>query len=560
MRVTYEPESDKLRLYVGRVPKDEYLRLRKAGFVATPKQDCDFAAVWSPRREDIALEYLDDDEDIGDEDYSPLERAADRAERFEGYRGKRADEATGHADTFEGGPSAFGNQNRDRAERQARRHDRHRTRAVSQWSKAEYWQQRTAGVISNALHRAKPSVRRGRILTIEADLRKMEAGHESYRSKYDGWKRVLSLPGNDAVPVKFLCDPSLIVKAPRGGEVLFDCSKCDDPSVIAYTLANYGYGLSDYQHPRRELDDAKYNQGRTSLYSLMSDPVDPISPREAAELWLEDATNPYGVNRWVEHLNLRLIYENLTLDLLTFWFGKHQVQKVSKSNVTGRVVSIHVLGPSSANYDRKGNPFSENNPRPMTLHKINVERFGEDAYRAPTDEERVAFAEKVKAEKKAAKAASPPAISLINPTDEDAERLQAILNERGRIKHEAKWSSKYEREQIPFAPTPLLRMTQAEYSERSKGGNSHYETKSLHNAGGIVSRRPSNMWSADGNAYDMALGASVAKLRMRYPGHKGSQWFNPPHVVVLTDKPQKPLPLDWEAVMEPVAEKEFVTA
>ncbi len=44
--VTYSPEDNKLRLYVGRVPRADYEKLRAAGFVATPKQDCDFAATW----------------------------------------------------------------------------------------------------------------------------------------------------------------------------------------------------------------------------------------------------------------------------------------------------------------------------------------------------------------------------------------------------------------------------------------------------------------------------------------------------------------------------------
>ena len=34
---TYSPEDDKLRLYVGRVPRDEYLALRAEGWTSTPK-------------------------------------------------------------------------------------------------------------------------------------------------------------------------------------------------------------------------------------------------------------------------------------------------------------------------------------------------------------------------------------------------------------------------------------------------------------------------------------------------------------------------------------------
>src|SRR5205085_963543 len=105
---TYSPEDNKLRLYVGRVPRDEYEALRKEGWTSTPKQDCDFVATWTPAREDRALSYLEEGEDIGDEDYSPEERAADRAERFSEYRDKRRAEAGGFADQFEAGPSVFG--------------------------------------------------------------------------------------------------------------------------------------------------------------------------------------------------------------------------------------------------------------------------------------------------------------------------------------------------------------------------------------------------------------------------------------------------------------------
>lgn len=166
---TYCPEDDKLRLYVGRVPREEYDALRAEGWQTTAKQDCDFSAVWTVERENTALSYAGE---IGDEDQSPADRAADRAERFAGYREKRTDEATGHADRYDAGPSAHGFQNYGKAVRAADRHDRHATRATDAWSKAEYWQSRTAGVIANALYKSSPSVRMGRIKVLESELRR----------------------------------------------------------------------------------------------------------------------------------------------------------------------------------------------------------------------------------------------------------------------------------------------------------------------------------------------------------------------------------------------------
>jgi hypothetical protein len=154
---TYSPEDNKIRLYVGRVPRDEYLKLRAEGWQALHKQretgGGDFAAVWTPERRNTALAYAGF---IGDEDKGPAERAAERAERFSGYRDKRTDEATGRADQFEAGPSAHGFQNAAKAERAAARHDRQAGRAVDAWEKAEYWTSRTAGVIGHALHVSAP--------------------------------------------------------------------------------------------------------------------------------------------------------------------------------------------------------------------------------------------------------------------------------------------------------------------------------------------------------------------------------------------------------------------
>lgn len=175
-RATYCPEDNKLRLYVGRVPRDEYLKLRAEGWTALHKQreagGGDFVATWTPERRDTALDYAGV---IEDEDMGPAERAADRAERFAGYREKRTGEAAGRADTFDAGPAVHGFQSQARAERAAMRHDRVAARACDAWSKAEYWQRRTAGVISHALHVCSPSVRMGRIKELEADLRRHAA-------------------------------------------------------------------------------------------------------------------------------------------------------------------------------------------------------------------------------------------------------------------------------------------------------------------------------------------------------------------------------------------------
>jgi Domain of unknown function (DUF3560) len=87
---TYDPADDKLRLRASsRLDAETYAKVKAAGFGWAPKQDLLFAA-WTPAREDLLVELAGD---IGDEETSLEERAAQRAERFETCRGKRAVDA-----------------------------------------------------------------------------------------------------------------------------------------------------------------------------------------------------------------------------------------------------------------------------------------------------------------------------------------------------------------------------------------------------------------------------------------------------------------------------------
>ncbi len=189
---TYSPEDNKLRLYSSsRFGDDLKQRIKKAGFRWASKQSLWVAPAWSVACENLLLELCGE---IEDEDYSPEDRSADRAERFGDYRDKRRGEAGGHADAFDAGPACHGYQSADRAARVARRHDRQRGNAVSQWSKAEYWQERTTAVIRHALYKASASVRRGRILRIEAEQRKHDKETQNAIKRHDAWTKVAAEP------------------------------------------------------------------------------------------------------------------------------------------------------------------------------------------------------------------------------------------------------------------------------------------------------------------------------------------------------------------------------
>lgn len=531
MTATYSPEDNKLRLYsLARLSAEDFARIKSHGFQWAPKQELFVAPAWTPAREDVLLDLCGE---IGDEDYSPEERAADRAERFGAYRDKRAAEATGRADSFDAGPAAFGHQSAARAERQATRHDRHRTAAVSQWAKAEYWQARTAGVIRSALYKSSPAVRRGRILTIEAEERKQRKALDEYAARFAAWEKVYTLDGCDR--------PGRHVETrDEAGNLRgmgFDPGSVTPALKVAHALANYG-SHGEYAHPR--------TGRKSSLYSLLTDAADPITPAEAAALWLDRKPNPADPNsygrRWAAHYANRLAYERAmiaaeggSVDAVTMepggWIkasrrtgsvftdvagGWMQVHAVTKSPATGRVTSVKVMGTRG---------YSD--PKPG-LVSVNVQRLPESAYRAPTDEERAAFAAQVKEAKKAAKATAPKSPPLVNPTDEDAAKLQALWNERAEAAHRKAGNHG------AFAPSAVWPMTQAEYSARSKGDYGPCGTADV---------------SERGEVREYGRGGRVTVFKVRKGSGGGFSMYAAPRVVVLTDKPRKPLPwAEMEAV------------
>lgn len=509
---TYCPEDNKLRLYCGRVARETFEHLRAAGYKSTPKQSCDFVATWSPEAEDIAREMIDESDDIGDEDYSPEERAADRAERFSDYRDKRRSEAGAYADNLARDPVGF--QSAAKAARFDRLQNRTRRNALDQWSKAEYWQTRTVGVIGHALHKSSPSARRGRILTLEAEQRKMQATADTVKERFREWCDVYMATDADEV-------------TPIGADGYTDQSRCTKTQIKAYMLAGDGRSLATFNHPDAETAEAikAATTYRPGLYDLLCRdtyfgvPIRRLTPREAARLYIggrTEAIHPDGkLARWLRHFELRLSYERQMLaneggsvaDVEIIpggWFGKYQVAKVHKSTATKKVVSVSLICDPA---------------QPGKLSRANIQRLGEDAYRAPTAEELAEFHATQSETKKAAKAVAPAKPQLINPTDADAERLQAILNE----KH---GKGSYDK------PGEVVRMTQAEYSANSKGSYARCETIDITEK--LEKHNPSYFGGDNQHGQQ-----PVFKVR-----------YCQRCVVILSDKPQKPLPFELCAEIE----------
>jgi hypothetical protein len=185
---SYSPEDNKIRLRsVARLPKELYDRVKAAGFHWAPRQELFVAPMWTPERADLAFELCGD---IGDEDTSLVERAEERAERFEGYQEKRADDAeraheavAAIADNIPlGQPILVGHHSERHARKDAERIKSGMRKAIKLWETSKYWERRAAGALRLAKYKEDPGVRHRRIKGLEADLRK----HEKERSKSIG--------------------------------------------------------------------------------------------------------------------------------------------------------------------------------------------------------------------------------------------------------------------------------------------------------------------------------------------------------------------------------------
>lgn len=194
MSATYSPEDNKLRLSAAsRLPEAVYQRVKAAGFRWAPRQEIFVAPMWTPGREDLLIELCGE---IGDEDTSLVERAEERADRFEDYSEKRAADANAAhaavssiAKRFEfGQPILIGHHSERGARKDKERMDNGMRKAVKMWDTSKYWEDRAAGALAHAKYKELPAVRARRIKGIQSDLRRQERSIADAESGMALWK------------------------------------------------------------------------------------------------------------------------------------------------------------------------------------------------------------------------------------------------------------------------------------------------------------------------------------------------------------------------------------
>lgn len=294
LSASYSVEDNKLRIRAERrMPREMYLRLKGRGYIWAPKQNLIVAPMWTPERHDILIELCGR---IGDEDTTLEERSEQRADRFVGYQVNRTadgDRAYDKAQTIMGGipsgqPILVGHHSQERAERDARRVERHLGTAVIMWERAEYWERRAAGVIRHKNYKERADVRARRIETIEAELRKQEREKAKAEDLLALWNHERM---SDKLAYAIACRTWLTVHTDENG--------------ISYTAY-------DVLRPAEE---------RTSRCPAMS-------WEQVREIAREryPARMAYA-QRWINHCTLRIAYERA---ILAAQGGSHLLEKAPR--------------------------------------------------------------------------------------------------------------------------------------------------------------------------------------------------------------------------------------
>jgi hypothetical protein len=283
LTATYSPEDNKLRLYVStRLDAETYAQVKAAGFSWAPRQQLFVAPMWTPQREDLLIQLCGE---IGDEDKSLVQRATERAERFDIYsenRAKDAELARKQVDSIVqhipfGQPILVGHHSERRARRDVERIDNGMRKSIQMWDASKYWTARAEAAISDAKYKERPDVRARRIKKLEAEERKQDRILVHARNSLAAWNAE-GLTKQQAL---------IVVES------------------------------SDFYLPRKEGDRPDFNQRPHASTALKGDFPTLYAPRELEEI-VTNAKVSFTRSiahheRWQAHFANRLAYERAML-------------------------------------------------------------------------------------------------------------------------------------------------------------------------------------------------------------------------------------------------------
>lgn len=469
MTATYSPEDNKLRLYsLTRLDDETYARVKEAGFRWAPKQELFVAPAWTPQREDLCIELAGE---IEPEQTTLAERAEAKAERLDALAEKRARQANAYqsaaheyAKRFEfGQPILVGHHSEKSARKAAERRDSAMTKAVAASRAVNYWRDRAAGVEGHANRKNAPGVRARRIKTLLAELRDFQRTINKMEKRRGLWQ-------------------------------------CVENNEQAIALANHS-DFSLYE-TWGELQD-----GKKDWQTARSENID------IAERYLRPDSN---CRRCIEHTLNRLGYERELLGPVPQFEGE----------LTPVILQVFARthGAEKPKAEKIGETFKLTSPVNLPAH-LSLGKSLELTATAWRDLMQSCGYEVP--EKKAAPRRKGPSAPLVNPTREDAERLQEFWNNDAKLRSRKKHGGRLENAEV-------LEITQKVYSENSKGTYSPFSAADLDAHGRKIYT----------SYYGGERQGPPVALRLR-SGPGAGQMFSAYSVIHLADKPGNPLPIDW---------------
>lgn len=475
INATYCAEDNKLRLYASEWLDDEtYNKVGDAGFKWAPKQELFVAPKWTPAREDLCIELAGE---ITAEDTTLAERAQAKAERLDDLATKRAKQAGAYhaaahriSERFAGGqPILVGHHSERRARKDKAAMDQAMQNAVAALDAVNYWNYRAEGVERHANYKSSPKVRARRIKTLLAELRDRQRNLNHANLCLDLWLNIESIEDKEE----------------------------QDKKTLFYAGAHLKNGAA-----------APYYKGK-SLYCQLEDGE--TSTAEAINKCIAfhefQAESAYTA-RWINHILNRLAFERSELGPVTR-FTKELTPVILQA-------FARTHGADKPKVTKSGTGFLLVSPVPLPLHLAEGKELDLTSDEWRDLMESVGYEVVVKARKAPKKQTCP----LINPTVEQAEKLQALWNADASKKEYGKPSERQE-------------VTQAYYSANSQGDYGKFHTISIDKNGRRIWQNWQNK-SAD----------PVCRVRMS----NGSGLYSADRVITLTDKPKKELPIDFEAI------------
>lgn len=466
---TYSAEDNKLRLYASERLDDELFReAKELSFKWAPKQELFVAPKWTPAREDFCIKLAGT---IEAEETTLVERAEAKAERLDNLSNKRAKESTGFAaaadsisQRFESGqPILVGHHSERKARKDKDAMERNMQKALECADAVNYWSYRAAGVERHANYKSNPRVRANRIKTLLKELREYQGHINHGYILLDIWSSMDKIEDAEKKTkhIGIYCGAQL--------------------NTGSATPWGWSSKLADGEMTEQEVIDGGIRYGEQLVNSLHN-------------------------SRFISHILNRLGFENSELGKVSRFSGD-----LTPALIQAFAREHGALKPKAT---KNGDNWELKSAVPLPAHIAKgCELIIDDEGLRDLIQEcgHTIIIKERRAPKKQGS-------GLINPTDEDAKKLQELWNIYALFAKYGKGDG------------AIIETTQAHYSANSKGDYGKFSTIKLESEAGKI-------WPS----HRREKPEEICRVRTQYGSMYGAD-----KLIIIKDKPQKELPFDLD--------------